>query len=114
VPALSGVVTTQTDSAGIRTVQASYQLAEQYSGVRENLASLQGSCVMKHDYIGPFDTEFDVSDDYEDIVECQTDTVAHIISSTYASGDRVYVALDYDGALFHQPVRLHAQRVYVP
>jgi len=114
VPALSGVVTTQTDSAGIRTVQASYQLAEQFSGVRENLASLQGSCVMKHDYIGPFDTEFDVSDDFEDIVECQTDTVAHIISSTYASGDRVYVALDYDGALFHQPVRLHAQRVYVP
>lgn len=114
VPALGAVVTTQTDASGVRSVQASYQLAPRVSGVRDDLTVLDGTCVMKHDYIGPFDTEFDVPDDYEDITICQTDTVAHSVSSMYASGDRVFVALDYEGGLFHQPFRLHAQRIYIP
>ncbi|MFK7857583.1 MAG: hypothetical protein AB8B64_02105 [Granulosicoccus sp.] len=114
VPALEGVVTTQTDASGVRSVQAAYQLAPQVSGERDNLTGLEGRCVMKHDYVGPFDTEFNVTDDFEDIAVCQIDSVAHSISSVYASGDRIFLALEYEGGLFHQPVRLHAQRLYIP
>jgi len=114
VPALSGVVTTQISESGVRSVQAEYVLAEQVSGERDNLGDLPGNCVMKHAYIGPFDTEFNVPDDYEDITACQTGTVAHSVNSVYASGDRIFLSLDYDDGLFHQSIRLHAQRIYIP
>ncbi|MFK8080310.1 MAG: hypothetical protein AB8B97_08500 [Granulosicoccus sp.] len=114
VPALNGVVTTQIDEFGVRSVQASYEIAGQVSGERDNLVQLQGTCVMKHDYIGPFDTEFNVPDEFENVSVCQTDTVAHSVNSVYASGDRIFLALDHEDGLFHQPVRLHAQRLYIP
>jgi len=114
VPALDAIVTAQTEVSGVRSLQATYRLAPQFSGESEDLASLEGSCSMKHDYIGPFDTEFNVPDDYEDVTQCKTDSVAHAVSSVYASGDRVFVALDYEDGLFHQPIRLHAQRIYIP
>ena len=114
VPALSGTVETVTDSDGIRSLTASYQFLEQDINAEQDLNRFDGVCIMKHDYIGPFDSEFDVTDEYEDITQCSVDGVAHVIGSTYASGDRVFVALDYEGGLFHQPVRLHAQRVYIP
>ena len=114
VPALSGTVETMTDSDGIRSLTASYQFLEQDVNTEQDLDRFDGVCIMKHDYIGPFDSEFDVTDEYEDITQCNVDGVAHVIGSTYASGDRVFVALDYEGGLFHQPVRLHAQRVYIP
>lgn len=114
VPAIRGVVSSETDSSGVRALAASYQRAPEYSGQVDELQSLEGRCVMKHDYIGPFDTEFDVPDDYEEVADCQVDAVAHSVGSTYASGDRVFVALDYEGGPFHQPIRLHAQRVYIP
>ena len=114
IPALSGTVETLTDSDGIRSLTASYQLVEQDAIADQNLDRFGGVCIMKHDYIGPFDSEFDVSDEDEDVAQCNVDGVTHVIGSTYASGDRVFVALDYEGGLFHQPVRLHAQRVYIP
>ena len=114
VPAINGVISSSTNSAGVRALEALYQSAPEFSGQDNTLLPLEGRCVMKHDYIGPFDTEFDVPDDYEDASACQIDGVAHSVGSTYASGDRVFVALDYEGGLFHQAIRLHAQRVYVP
>ncbi len=114
VPAIRGVVSSTTDSGGVRSLTASYLSAPEFSGQVDELLSLAGRCVMKHDYIGPFDTEYDVPDDYEDVSACVLDGVAHSVGSTYASGDRVFVALDYEEGLFHQPIRLHAQRVYIP
>ena len=114
IPALSGTIETVTDSNGIRSLTASYQFVEQGAVADQDLDRFDGVCIMKHDYIGPFDSEFDVSDEDENIAQCTVDGIAHIIGSTYASGDRVFVALDYEGGLFHQPVRLHAQRVYIP
>ena len=114
VPALTGTVETVLESSGVRSLQGSYQLAPQFSGERDDLAALPGRCIMKHDYIGPFDTEFDVRSDNESSAGCQVDEVAHRIDSLYTSGDRVFVALDYEGGLFHQPIRLFAQRIYVP
>lgn len=114
VPAIRGVVSSDTDPSGVRSLNGSYQIATEYSGQVDDLSLLEGRCVMKHDYIGPFDTEFDVPDEYEDVSDCIVDGVAHRVSSTYTSGDRVFVALDYEGGLFHQPIRQHAQRVYIP
>ena len=114
IPALTGSIETATDTAGIRSLKASYHFVEKDAVVQRDLERFEGVCIMKHDYIGPFDTEFDVHDDNEDVTRCNADGVAHIIGSTYASGDRVFVALDYEGGLFHQPVRLYAQRVYIP
>ncbi len=111
VPALAGDVSTVIESNGVRSLQATYLAAPQFSGTADGLT---GQCVMKHDYIGPFDTEFDVTDDYEDVSVCPQDGIAHSLGSTYASGDRVFVALDHEGGLFHQPFRLHAQRLYIP
>lgn len=114
VPALVGTITSSTSTAGVRALQASYQVDEQLSGRADQLNLLSGVCVMKHERIGPFDGEFDVLDDDENRADCRKNVVAHSISSRYTSGDRVFVALDYESEQFHQPVRLHAQRVYVP
>ena len=114
VPAVRGVIANVQDASGVKTIQASYEPMSQWSGVVEELETLPGVCVMKHDYIGPFDMEFDVSAENEDVALCQVDGLAHEIKSSYASGDRAFVALDYEGGLFHQPFRLHAQRLYVP
>ncbi len=114
VPALVGTITSTTSTSGVRALEASYEVGEQFSGRAERLNLLPGVCVMKHERIGPFDTEFDVLDDDESRTICKTDVVAHSIGSRYTSGDRVFVALDYEGVQFHQPIRLHAQRVYVP
>ena len=113
VPALRGVVNADIDTSGVRFLQAFYELEPQFAGQVQNLDVMAGRCVMKHDYLGPFDTEFDVSKDFEDEKECQTDVIQHSVNSVYASGDRVFVALDFEGGLFHQPIRLHAERIYI-
>ena len=113
VPAVTGSVQTVLEPTGVRSIQASYLPAPELSGASD-LASLPGKCVIKHDYIGPFDTEFDVRRDNESSSACQSDEIAHRVDSLYASGDRVFLALDYEDGLFHQPIRLLAQRIYVP
>lgn len=114
VPALVGTITSTTSAAGVRALEASYEVDEQLAGRANRFDLLSGECVLKHERIGPFDAEFDVLDDDERRAFCQSDVVAHRISSRYTSGDRVFVALDFEGEQFHQPVRLHAQRVYIP
>ncbi len=112
IPAITGEILLHTDSSGVHSVKALYrQLNED---TPQSLSVIEGNCILKHDYIGPFDTEFEVTDDYEDIKECRTDDVVHVIESTYAPGDRIFVALDFEGADFHQPIRLHAERLYIP
>ena len=114
VPALRGTISNVEDATGVKSIQAQYVPASEYSGVTDDFSALTGVCVLKHDYIGPFDTEFDVGSDYEDVVLCEPDVVAHTIRSAYASGDRAFIAMDYEGGLFHQPFRLHAARLYIP
>lgn len=111
VPAWQGKIVTERDENGVHRVDGLYERLDEPEQVDENFS---GQCIMKHEYIGPFDTEFDVSDDYEDIAECRLNQVVHSIASVYAPGDRVFVALDYEGGSFHQPIRLHAERVHVP
>ncbi|MBX2883518.1 MAG: hypothetical protein KTR32_26420 [Granulosicoccus sp.] len=112
VPALTGEIITHKDDDGVHSLNAFYHSYS--SSFNINSIEVDGDCVLKHDYIGPFDTEFEVSDEYQDIAPCQTETVAHSIASTYAPGDRVFVALDFESRQFHQPIRLHAERVYIP
>lgn len=114
VPPVVGRVRSVFDANGVHRLEAGYALSEQASVTPDDLASYTGLCVLKHDYIGPFDAEFDVVDDYEDESACQLDSAVHIVDSLYSSGDRVFIALDYEGGAFHQPLRLHAQRLTIP
>jgi hypothetical protein len=113
IPSLRGHVTSAFDSSGIHRISASYELIKSELNYSEDLMSLSGYCSMKHDYIGPFDAEFDVSDDYEHTSFCQVDLPTHSVDSFYAQGDRVFIALDYEGGHFHQPLRLHAERLSI-
>jgi len=114
IPAWSGQIATRQDTSGSLWLDGAYVRLNTVQPDAEIGEEFEGTCIMKHDYIGPFDNEFDVSDDYEHVADCQLSIVAHSIGSTYASGDRVFVALDYEDGPFNQPIRLHAERVYIP
>lgn len=114
IPALFGRVETELNEMGVRSINAYYVPAPGYTAAADDVDLSDSSCRLKHGILGPFDTEYDVPDDDEDISDCTINGIAHTINSTYASGDRVYVALDYEGGLFHQPIRLHAQRITIP
>ena len=113
IPALQGVVVSEVRSDRVYSVAASYRQRDSNLPLDQNIESLPGECVLKHDYTGPFDSEFEVTDDYEDTQPCQTGDVAHRIDSVYSPGDRVFIALDYEGGDFHQPLRLHAERLTI-
>lgn len=114
IPALQGRLESRTTAEGAQELVAYYEPRESALTLMEDVTAAEGLCVMKHDYIGPFDTEIEVGDDDEDETRCQIDTAAHVLNSLYATGDRVYIALDYVGPLFHQPLRLHAERMTIP
>ena len=113
IPALNGVIVSETDEFGTHQILSSYKKMEAGKGLETDIDALDGVCIMKHDYLGPFDMEYEVTDDYEDITNCNSDDPAHIIQSIYAPGDRVFIALDYEGSVFHQPLRLHVERLTV-
>ena len=113
IPALKGRHVMRRTPAGVQELEAWYEPRNTALNLQADMSVLLGECIMKHDYIGPFDTEIEVTDDYADTVKCQTDTAAHLLNSTYSPGDRVYFALDYDGPEFHQPLRLHAERLTI-
>lgn len=113
IPALNGRLVMRRTPAGAQELEAWYEPRDTALGLQTDLSTLPGQCNMKHDYIGPFDTEIEVTDDYEDIAQCRTETAAHLLNSVYSQGDRVYFALDYDGPEFHQPLRLHAERLTI-
>jgi len=113
IPPITGSIVSVTDKAGIHSLEASYMLNSGVELAENYFEELDGRCIMKHDYIGPFDTEFEVVDDYEDEVECQTGTTAHVIDSIYSPGDRVFIALDFEGRDFHQPLRVQATRLTI-
>ncbi len=110
IPALAGRVDSDTDASGVHRLQASYVAI---SPATTDPAIAPGQCIMKHDYLGPFDTEFEVTDDYEDISDCTIGEAVHVVNSVYSPGDRVFIALDYENDVFHQPLRLHAERLTI-
>lgn len=113
IPSLRGRVTSTFDSSGVHRISASYELKKSEFNYSEDVANLSGFCSMKHDYIGPFDAEFEVSSDSEHTALCQIDAPTHSVDSFYTQGDRVFIALDYEGGHFHQPLRLHSERLTI-
>lgn len=113
IPALNGMVFSETDENGTHQILVSYTEMETGEGLATDIDALDGLCVMKHDYLGPFDMEYEVSDDYEDVTSCSSDDPSHVIQSVYAPGDRVFIALDYEGSVFHQPLRIYAERLTI-
>ncbi|MFK7854553.1 MAG: hypothetical protein AB8B79_10585 [Granulosicoccus sp.] len=113
IPALKGSVVSEIDEFGTQQILASYVPLDEGRGLATDISALDGLCIIKHDYLGPFDTEFEVSKDYESSANCDAESPAHEIRSIYATGDRVFIALDYEGSVFHQPLRLHAERLTI-
>ncbi|NND93189.1 MAG: ABC transporter permease [Granulosicoccus sp.] len=113
IPSLQGRVISRTTTDGVHTLSAGYELRDSALNLSVDVASWEGLCVMKHDYIGPFDTEFEVDDEYQDEAPCQPGEEVHVLNSFYSPGDRVLVALDYEGPDFHQPLRLYSTRLSV-
>lgn len=115
LPALEGRVISETDSGGIHRLVAGYAVATGPGAKTESgLLALSGTCVMKHDLLGPFDTEFEVRDENERVSDCRIADDVHVLGSRYAPGDRVYVALEFESDLLHQPLRLHSERLSLP
>jgi len=113
IPALSGEVTSEQDELGAHQILVSYKELTANTGLATDIGALDGVCSLKHDYLGPFDNEFDVTDDYENVADCDSADPAHVVQSIYAPGDRVFIALDFEGSVFHQPLRLHAERLTI-
>lgn len=111
LPALSGTIVSDFDEAGVHTITARYEMRESKLPLQTDLGNLSGQCSLKHDYIGPFDMEFELADDYEDWAFCQTLLPAHTVESFYSVGDRAIVALEFEGGKFHQPLRIHSERM---
>ncbi len=114
IPALQGRLASRSTPDGVQELEASYEWRESRLGLLTDIEAADGRCVLKHDYIGPFDTEIEVSNDYEDEATCRVGETVHVLNSLYSPGDRVYVALDYEDSVFHQPLRLHAERMSIP
>jgi len=71
-------------------------------------------CILNHSRAGPFDTEMDFIFDTFAELPC---TDQDFIMSDYnvsGSGERVYMTVEVRNAEFHQPIRLHAERVTSP
>ena len=115
IPPFAGRITANSD-AGVHSLDGHYELIAGVDAPRwddaDSFTSVS-ACAMKHSLLGPFDDEFDVTKDDADLQECALDAV-HRLFSFYAPGDRVFVALDFITEDFHQPIRLHAERVTVP
>ena len=111
IPALAGQVSSELDENGVHRLSASYTPRDSNLELNTDLSAMSGQCTLKHDYIGPFDMEFELSDDYEDTSFCQVLLPAHSVESFYSPGDRAIVALEYESELFHQPLRIHSERL---
>ncbi len=112
IPPFRGRVVS-TNDAGAHSLDGRYELIPTVDAGVWDGVEFFGECAMKHSLLAPFDDEFDVVKDDADIQDCALDT-EHRLYSYYAPGDRVFIALDFISADFHQPIRLHAERVTIP
>ena len=71
-------------------------------------------CVLRHDLLAPFASEWEVEDEDERRAECRADPALYTLDGVYASGDRALLAVELESEAFHQPLRLGAARVDVP
>ncbi len=74
----------------------------------------QTTCVLNYDAAGPFDTEMDFVFDNFSAQACEGETFTVYDFNIAGSGDRVYMTLEVQLPEFHQPIRLHAERVTSP
>ncbi len=71
-------------------------------------------CILNYSAATAFDTEMDfVFDDFEES-PCGEDPFTVFDYNIAGSGDRLYITAEVRLPAFHQPIRLHAERVTVP
>ena len=104
LPALEGFVELRDiDSAPV--LEAGYRLAGDQVEIPE------GECVLRHLRLIPFDVEVELGSAERLRATCQLDTVVHRVVGRYGFGERVLVVLEFDTDAFHEPIRVHAQRI---
>lgn len=112
IPSLDPVIEVDSSDPGLASIVAGYRSRSNETELPDHFES--GECILRYGSLGAFDSEYDVDDEDERVAECRIDDRVHQISGRHASGDRVYVALEYESALFHQPVRLGSRRLEIP
>lgn len=97
--------------AGYRTstTQLTSEALSDTAGVHED-----ARCVLRYGALSAFDYEYEVDDDDERESPCVADESVHVVSGRHGSGDRVYVALEFESPDFHQPLRLGSRRLVIP
>ena len=71
-------------------------------------------CVLNYGRAGPFDTEMDFIFDTFTELPCTESEFALSDYNVAGSGDRIYMTVEVRSPEFHQPIRLHAERVTSP
>ncbi|MBX2878789.1 MAG: hypothetical protein KTR32_02595 [Granulosicoccus sp.] len=101
--------------ASLEVVEAnsSPRIVGRYSTTGDRSDAIEGECVLRHRLLSPFDIETDVQYADKDTGNCQFDTTVHDIIGNYGFGDRVLVVQEYVTEMFHEPIRLNAQRLTI-
>lgn len=107
LPKFNTSISVELDAGGQRWILANYQPES------DNLDFI-GECVLRHAGLGPFDTEYVALIEDFNRVDCNAGELEHRVSSWYPEGSRVYVILEHESPLFHEPLRLDATRKTSP
>ena len=83
------------------------------NGINEIDANEQ-FCVLNYGRAGPFDTEMDFIFDTYAKIPCADASFMMFDYNVSGSGERVYMTVEVQNPEFHQPIRLHAERITTP
>ncbi len=111
IPALDPVFEVDSSDAAQPAIVAGYtpRRGRVVSEVHE-----EAVCVFRYGSLSAFDYEYEVGDEDKRETRCVADEAAHVLSGRHGSGDRVYVALEFESPDFHQALRLGSQRLVIP
>jgi len=119
VPYIEGQVDSVVDDNGVYRLEASYTEAATTNTNKDN-NDLSGSagiedglCVLRHQPTSAYDLETSIYQRLRDRKQCVVEGIAHSVASPYAPGDRAYVVLEYETAVFHRPVPIWVGRVHI-
>lgn len=104
LPSLTGFV-------NLRDVNSAPVIEAGYRPTGDTRSPPTGKCVLRHRSLMPFDVEVEPARRDADEQTCRFDEIVHVLAGQYGYGDRVLLVLEYKSDAFHEPVRLHAERV---
>ncbi|MBX2838763.1 MAG: hypothetical protein KTR35_18030 [Gammaproteobacteria bacterium] len=106
VPYFATDINVELDSNNQRWITANY--------TQTNEQNFEGGCVLRHTGMSPFDAEYVSLIEEGDEIACDQGENTHTVSSWYPEGARLYILLEHNSPLFHEPLRLNAVRLTSP